>query len=195
VQHFINAVQDLPGDWEYVIAGDGPYLRTLQRQAARLRAPVRFAGFVDKTTLRGLYEEARIMVFPSVRENFPVVLLEGMDAGCAIITTDDDGCAEVIGHAGITVQKGGSAGIRAALSRLMQDRDECERLSTLARERARTFRWPMIAHRFREAYAQVLGRPAVDDHRMGDLGATGVFDRHHARRPARPVAAPAPQRR
>lgn len=176
VQHFIDATRNLPGDWEFIVAGDGPYRRTLQRQAARLNVPIRFTGFVDKTTLRGLYEQARIMVFPSVRENFPIVLLEGMDAGCAIITTDDDGCSEVIGSAGIIVPRGGPAAIRAALLRLMGDPRECERLSRCARERAREFRWPRIAQRFREAYAQVLGRSLPDEHRSIDLGATGVFD-------------------
>jgi glycosyltransferase involved in cell wall biosynthesis len=176
VQHFIEAVRGLPEDWEFIVAGDGPYLGTLQRQAARLKVPIRFTGFVDKTTLRGLYEEARIMVFPSVRENFPIVLLEGMDAGCAIITTDDDGCSEVIGSAGITVPRGSSAVIREALLRLMHDRGTCDRLAVCARERAREFRWPMIAHRFREAYARVLCRPVPDDHQIPDLAATGVFD-------------------
>ena len=189
VQHFLDAISDLPGDWEFVVAGDGPYLPTLQRQARRLGVPVRFTGFVDRMTLRGLYEEARIMVFPSIRENFPVVLLEGMDAGCAVITTDDDGCTEVIGQAGITVPRGGPAGIRRALALLMADRAECERLGALARERARGFRWPMVAQRFRQAYSHVLGYPAPEDPRIGDLGATGVFDSRLSARLAHPATA------
>jgi len=189
VQYFLDAIRSLPGDWEFVVAGDGPYLASLQRQAKRLGVPVRFTGFVDRTTLRGLYEEARIMVFPSVRENFPIVLLEGMDAGCAIITTDDDGCAEVIGRAGIIVPRGGSAGIRTALEQLMADRAECDRLGARARERARSFRWPMVAQRFRQAFAQVLGHPAPEDPRISDLGATGVFDSRLAARLARPATA------
>ena len=176
VQHFIDAVRNLPGDWEFVVAGDGPYLKALQRQAMRLNVPIRFTGFVDRTTLRGLYEEARIMVFPSLRENFPVVLLEGMDAGCAIITTDDDGCSEVIGSAGIIVPRGHPTALHTALLHLMRDPRECEQLSRRARERAREFRWPVVAQRFRQVYARVLGRPLPDESRSVDLGATGVFD-------------------
>src|SRR5690606_9915093 len=101
VQHFLDAVQRLArhGDWEFVVAGDGPYLETLRNQARILGSPVRFIGFVSQEELRGYYQAARIFVFPSIRENFPMVLLEAMDAGCAVITTDAEGCAEVVGDA------------------------------------------------------------------------------------------------
>lgn len=32
-----------------------------------------------------------------------MVLLEAMDAGCAIVTTNAEGCAEVVGDAGLVV--------------------------------------------------------------------------------------------
>lgn len=175
VQHFLESLCGLDSDWEFVVAGDGPYLSELKQQATRLGSPVRFAGFVDRITLRSLYEEARILVFPSLRENFPMVLMEAMDAGCAIVTTDAEGCAEVVGDAGIVIERGSPSQIREALARLTHDDLACEELAARARARVRTLRWPVVAQRFRCLFADVLGQQAPELDYAGDLTATGVF--------------------
>ena len=155
VQHFIESLRGHQTDWEIVVAGDGPQMSQLQAQAREAKVPVRFMGFVDKDALRRLYEQARILVFPSIRENFPMVLLEGMDAGCAVITTDAEGCAEVIGQAGVVVPKGNAAEIRKSLLALMANPEQCQALGVLARERSLQFRWPRISNQYRELFEQV----------------------------------------
>jgi glycosyltransferase involved in cell wall biosynthesis len=163
VQRFIEAIPGMPRDWEYVIAGDGPYLPKLKDLAERLRVPVRFVGFVDAHTLRGYYEEARILVFPSIRENFPMVLLEAMDAGCAVITTDAEGCGEVVGKAGVVVRKNDAQQIRSALRRLMAEPAHCEQLGVQAKARADQFRWPRIAGLYRDAFnSAFVSAPLTD---------------------------------
>jgi glycosyltransferase involved in cell wall biosynthesis len=162
VQHFIDSVAAMGGEcaqeWQFVVAGDGPYLPTLREQATRLGANVRFVGFLDKATLRGLYEEARILVFPSIRENFPMVLLEAMDAGCAVITTNAEGCAEVVGDAGIVFEAGNIAQLRASLIALMNDPERCAALSVKAMERASQYRWTRIAAQYQELFESVIRR-------------------------------------
>ena len=163
VQRFIEAIPGMPGDWEYVIAGDGPQLPRLKNLAERLRVPVRFVGFVDAHTLRGYYEEAKILVFPSIRENFPMVLLEAMDAGCAVITTDAEGCGEVVGRAGVVVRKDDAQQIRSALHQLMGDPRLCEELRRKAMRRADEFRWPRIAGLYRDAFEAVFASAPLTD--------------------------------
>lgn len=163
VQHFVDSVARLSGDWEFVVAGDGPFLADLKTRAQRSGARVQFVGFLDRTRLRALYEEAKIFVLPSIRENFPMVLLEAMDAGCAVITTDAEGCAEVVGDSGIVVPRGEPEPIRAALVELMSNPDRCRMLSRRALERVQQFRWSRIALRyeavFESAVARTAGRP------------------------------------
>lgn len=156
VQRFIEALHDLDPSWEYVVAGDGPYMGELKAQAARTLAPVRFVGFVDPQTLRTYYEQARILVFPSIRENFPMVLLEAMDAGCAVITTDAEGCGEVVGDTGIVVEKDNALQIRAALAKLMNDPGRCESLGRRAQARVESFRWARIASMYGDSYKAAL---------------------------------------
>jgi glycosyltransferase involved in cell wall biosynthesis len=113
--------------------------------------------------LRGYYEEARILVFPSIRENFPMVLLEAMDAGCAVITTDAEGCGEVVGRAGIVVRKDDAEQIRTALRGLMADPVRCEQLGQVARARADQFRWPRIAALYRDAFRSAFASAPLTD--------------------------------
>jgi len=150
IQHFIDAVSGMEGDWEMIIAGDGPYREELEEQARNVAPKVRFVGFVSAETLRILYESSRILVFPSIQENFPMVLLEAMDAGCAIVTTNAEGCAEVVGDAGIVVPKGKSQGIRDALERLMRDPGLLQQMSARSRVRAESLAWQHIVPRYRD---------------------------------------------
>jgi glycosyltransferase involved in cell wall biosynthesis len=156
VHNFIDSLMPLQSDWEFVVAGDGPCLEALKKQARAARVKVRFTGFVDRRTLRSLYEEARIFVFPSVRENFPMVLLEAMDAGCAVITTDADGCAEAVGRAGIVTQRGDILAIRAAMISLMTDDARRDDLARRALARSEIFRWPRVAGLYRDTFASAV---------------------------------------
>jgi len=150
IQHFIDAVSGMESDWELIIAGDGPYREELEEQARNVAPNVRFVGFVSAETLRILYESSRILVFPSIQENFPMVLLEAMDAGCAVVTTNAEGCAEVVGDAGIVVPKGKSQGIRNALERLMRDPGLIQQMSARSRARAQSLAWSHIVPRYRD---------------------------------------------
>lgn len=157
VQHFIESIRDLRSDWDFVIAGDGPYMETLQEQARVTKSPVKFVGFVDKETLHKLYQEARILVFPSIRENFPMVLLEGMESGTAVITTDAEGCAEVVGDAGIVVRAGDPDEIRQALANLMQNDFQRNKLGQQGRARVQLFRWARISDLYQQVFRAVAG--------------------------------------
>ncbi len=146
VQFLVEAMRDLPADWELVVAGDGPSRPALERQAADL--PVRFTGFVSHERVAELYAEAAIFVLPSLVENFPMVLLEAMNAGCAVVTTDAYGCGELVGEAGLRVRPEDSRALHRVLARLIADPEERERLGAAARERASEFVPERVASRF-----------------------------------------------
>ncbi len=149
VQHFIDAVAGMDNGWEMIIAGDGPYRAELEARARRVAPKVRFVGFVGAEFLRTLYESSSILVFPSIQENFPMVLLEAMDAGCAVITTNAEGCAEVVGDAGVVVPKGNPEGIRAALEKLVANPSLVDELSAKGKRRAESLAWPRIVPHYR----------------------------------------------
>jgi glycosyltransferase involved in cell wall biosynthesis len=162
VQHFIEALQGIKSDWDFVVAGDGPYMDALKQQARAADSPVKFIGFVDHRTLAEYYRQARIFVFPSIRENFPMVLLEAMEAGCAVVTTDAEGCAEVVGDSGVVIPAGDVVQMRLVMQALMRDPARCAQLATSARLRVRGFRWERIATLYRTLLARVASEGSAE---------------------------------
>lgn len=155
VQYFLRALRGLELHHEVHIVGDGPFLPSLKALARELGVEVRFWGWLDRGSkeLRELYQSAEIYVFPSEAENFPMVLLEAMRAGAAIITTKGTGCAEVVGDTALLVEPRNPEAIRAALVRLLGDPGLCRRLGSAAQTRLRNnFTWPAVARRYVETY-------------------------------------------
>jgi len=156
VQYLLRAVEGLPLRHEVHLVGDGPYLPTLRKLAAQAGVPVTFHGWLDNRSieLTRLYETSDVFVLPSERENFPVALMEAMDAGLAIVTTRGTGCSEVVGDTGVLVEPQDAAGIRRALESLLDKPERVRQLGRAARDRlANEFAWPVIARNYIDLYA------------------------------------------
>jgi glycosyltransferase involved in cell wall biosynthesis len=97
----IDAIGLVPGV-TLVIAGEGPLDAELRACAAPLGDRVRFAGAVHGEAKRDLLARAAVLAVPSVvlpggrTEGFPVVVLEGMASGCAVVASDVGGIGEVL---------------------------------------------------------------------------------------------------
>jgi glycosyltransferase involved in cell wall biosynthesis len=157
VQYVLRALAGRSAEFDINIVGDGPYLQTLKNLAKELKIDAHFWGHVDNDSqhLRDLYETAPIFVFTSEAENFPIVLLEAMIAGAAIITTSGTGCAEVVGDAALLVPPKDPEAIRAALDKLIADPALVTQLGTAARERViARFGWDGVIDQHLEAYRQ-----------------------------------------
>ena len=84
IQYFLQALDGLKHKLIVDIVGTGPYLSHLKQIANSIdtEANIKFHGWLDNSSdrFRQLFESARIFVFPSEAENFPIVLLEAMAA-------------------------------------------------------------------------------------------------------------------
>ncbi len=155
IQYFLKALKGFKNNYEVNIVGDGPYLGSLKRIANDLKLNVNFWGFLDNQSkkLKELYETSRIFTFVSEAENFPVVLLEAMAAGMAIITTKGTGCAEVVKDKALLVEPKNPEAIREALLKLTQNPELCHDLGNAARKRIIDyFGWEPIAQQYIKVY-------------------------------------------
>jgi len=83
-----------------VIAGEGPALPALRRQASRLRLDgnVRFVGYLPRAgSLRDCYAAADVFTFASTTETQGLVLLEAMAIGLPVLAIPALGAAEIVG--------------------------------------------------------------------------------------------------
>lgn len=161
IQYFLKSLEGLSFGHNVNIVGDGPYLTALQQMANELRSPIRFWGRLENASpeLKELYETSSIFVLPSESENFPIVLLEAMAAGMAIITTKNTGCAEVVGNTALLVESRNPVAIREALVKLMSHHDLCKELGQAARRRLENnFSWPAVARQYIDLYSMHSNR-------------------------------------
>lgn len=159
VQDVLRALAGTNLGFEINIVGTGPYLDTLVELAGKLDVDARFHGWLDNESaeLKELFETSAIFVFPSHAENFPLVLLEAMAAGLAIITTNQTGCCEVVDDAAIQVTPGDDRAILHAIELLAADEDERSRLGMAARKRLDDlFSWPAVAQRYIGAFEELI---------------------------------------
>ncbi|MBW2683843.1 MAG: glycosyltransferase family 4 protein, partial [Deltaproteobacteria bacterium] len=160
VQYLLTALDEFEHEHEYEIhiVGDGPYLSVLEGHVDEKNIDIKFWGYLDNQSreIRDLYETSSIFVFTSEAENFPIVLLEAMAAGLAIITTESTGCAEVVGDAALLVKPRDSQGIRHSLERLMADPALINKLGRAASERlVKQFGWATVAERYVAVYQEI----------------------------------------
>jgi glycosyltransferase involved in cell wall biosynthesis len=157
VQYLIDALEGFGSQYEVHIVGDGPYLKVIEGVIEEKNLEVELWGFLENQSqeIRDLYETSKIFVFTSEAENFPIVLLEAMAAGLAIITTDGTGCAEVVGDAALLVKPRDSAAIRRSLETLIASPDLVSELGAAARKRlTEKFGWAIVAEQYLSLYAR-----------------------------------------
>lgn len=127
VQYVLEALANIKpeaaGDWEYHVAGDGPYLSELKKLALNSKIKVVFHGWLndDSDLYKRLYSEAKIYVLPSKSENSSIALLEAMLSKCAIITTNVTGCPETVEDTAIQVDPESPKQIQYALEKLISN--------------------------------------------------------------------------
>jgi glycosyltransferase involved in cell wall biosynthesis len=122
----VAALSRLAGrsDWSAVIAGDG--------DVAQTRAQIRDLGLADRVEVPGwLGVEAReavfgttdILVLPSTAENLPMVVMEALARGIAVIATPVGALPEVIisGENGLLVPVGDVETLATQIARLIDD--------------------------------------------------------------------------
>ena len=163
VVYLMRALGDLPetaaGPLHAVIVGDGEHRGALEAEAHRLGLSerVHFLGNRRDTPL--LYSAFDVFVLPSLREGFPMVLLEAMSIGLPVISTrvgDVDYIVEQ-GVSGIVVNPADPAALQQALQTVMENPDRSSRMGALARQRVEEhFSSAKMAREYLTLYEQIL---------------------------------------
>ena len=119
-----------------LFAGDGE-LRQPVEHAAAADPAIRFLGFHGQEQLPALYDLADVFVLPSFGEPWGLAINEAMNAGCAVVVSDECGCAPnlVDESCGAVVPAGQVAPLTAALADILADRDRCRAMGAAALKR------------------------------------------------------------
>ncbi len=146
---------------EFVVAGGGELLQPLQDLATRLRAPVRFLGWMSD--VETVYSASDVVVLTSDNEGMPVSLIEAALAGRPCVTTDVGGASEVVasGTTGIVTATDVGA-LSAAVARLLDDEELRRTMGAAAAPRAHHFFGAeRLANDIAGIYEELVGRSSV----------------------------------
>ncbi|MFA5111587.1 MAG: glycosyltransferase family 4 protein [Desulfobaccales bacterium] len=113
-----------------VFIGEGDQRRVLEERARATNwRSIKFLGFKNQTELPQYYDLCDVLVLPSVYEPWGLVINEVMNAGRAVIVSDQVGCAPDLvrnGENGYVFKTGDIAGLKEALAMVTGDQSRCQ---------------------------------------------------------------------
>ena len=116
----------------------------------------RFLGYVPEDDLIGLYNAARVFVYPSRYEGFGLPVLEAMQCGVPVITCDVSSMPEVAGDAALLVNPDDAPGLAQSMRRVLDDDALARDLSQRGQARATQFSWQRCARETLEVYRSLV---------------------------------------
>jgi glycosyltransferase involved in cell wall biosynthesis len=166
--HAVRRLRDEVPDLAVVVVGGGEIESSLHALARELGLTdtVRFMG--GRSRFAPFLRLFDVAVLPSRWEGLPIILLEYLAAGLPIVSTNVDGCPEVLGadHPELVPPEDVDA-LSAAILRLLRDPGLRSERSRAARARyLEAFALPVMIERFRDVYAELAGGARGDAYRV-----------------------------
>ena len=121
-----------------------------------LRGRVRTTGYVTEAELRGYYEQACVLVLPSLHEGFGLPALEAMTVGVPVVVAERGALPEIVKDAGLLIDPTRPVALADAIERMITDEALARRCVDRGFERAAAYSWRASAEQLRVAYAQAF---------------------------------------
>jgi glycosyltransferase involved in cell wall biosynthesis len=130
-----------------IAGGKGWLFDSIFEQVSRLNLSrdVIFTGYVPDDILGALYSHADLFVLPSLYEGFGIPILEAMNFGVSVITSNISAMPEVAGDAAILVDPLDIEEIANAMQIILGNPGLHKEMSKKGKERAANFSWEKAA--------------------------------------------------
>ncbi len=140
---FIRSIDCLAGKRKFKVlflgtAERGTEYATEFFELIKSRAWCEWKGFVDRDALCARLKSASMLVLPSIEDNCPMVVLEGMAAGVPVIAPAVGGVPELVtdGYNGLLCDPTSSKNMGDVISRALNQPDEIRKFAQTAKDDA-----------------------------------------------------------
>lgn len=106
-----------------------------------LEGKVKVLGFVPQENLPALYKNASLFVYPSLYEGFGMPLLEAMNVGVAVATSNNSSLDEIVGDSAVLFDPKSKEDMAEKIEEILNDKELREINIVKAKERAGNFSW------------------------------------------------------
>lgn len=141
-----------------LIIGDGPEMASLKSLTAELHleSKIHFTGMVPYSDLAAFLKLANVYATASISEVHPLTLIEAMAVGLPMVGVESPGVSDIIQHekTGL-LSTNDLATYTAMLTRMIVDRDTCERLGKNALAAAHIYSIESTGKQVMEKYQEL----------------------------------------
>ncbi|MCK5116050.1 MAG: glycosyltransferase family 4 protein [Candidatus Aegiribacteria sp.] len=117
---------------------------------------------ISEDDLIQLYSSAAAFVFPSLAEGFGLPVVEAMQCGCPVITSNASCLPEIAGDAALLVDPHNAKEIASAMSEVIDPAGTREQLISRGFDQAEQFSWNLTAKNTMHVYRNVMRRKGRD---------------------------------
>jgi len=121
-----------------------PILKEMVEQY-ELGEQVVFTGFVSDDELARLYNDATLLVFPSIEEGFGLPAIEAMACGTPVVASRTGSLPEVLGQAGRYFDPTSAGDMAKVVAEVLNNKAERRTMSANGIARSRRFSWDQAA--------------------------------------------------
>ncbi len=134
------------------LVGTGDFEKELREthRSLALGDDVEFHGYVDRTQMPYIYQQAHIFALPSEHEGMSIALLEAMATGLPVVVTNVGGTAELVRHGrnGLIFEYGDVPQLARHLTTLVKNSSLRLEMRQANKAIISNFAWHTIAHQY-----------------------------------------------
>ncbi len=161
LRRVLEAFSLVSAEWpelELWIAGrKQPRFRNDDDKSSLSHPKVKLLGYLPDDELCTAYANAAVFCYPSIEEGFGLPVLEAMQAGVPVVTSNSSCLPEIAGDAAEQADPFSADGIAAAIRKILRFTPaERERMVSAGKERACQFSWKQAGEAYLELYGELL---------------------------------------
>jgi glycosyltransferase involved in cell wall biosynthesis len=157
---FVQTLSNLQAlKWQCVMIGDGPLMQDVKCAIEEQGVQDRFqlTGWLDPQQVLSWFDRSDILFMPSRSEGLPVVGVQALAKGLAIVASRVGGFVDLVDHDknGYLFPEAEPAGFTTALSALLSDRDRLFAFRNASLAKARSFELEQIVKEYENIFLRV----------------------------------------
>lgn len=148
-------------DFKLVVGGEGDKARVDAAIAEKkLAKVVELRGWITGAEKEQAIRNADVLVLPSYSEGMPMVIIEALQAGCAVIGSDVGAIPDMLGKeiVGYVVKPGDVEGLAQSMATLIKNPDTLRRFRSDAVAVGRQYTADVVLPQLNEVYNTLLSR-------------------------------------
>ena len=154
IKNFFEFINRYKVDDLYLVLGGGVWKKFEKELKNAIgdfdQSKIIFKGYLPDKELPQLYSNAMMFIYPSLYEGFGLPVLEAMQCGCPVITSNVSSLPEVVGNAGIKINPTNDEEMINAYKKFYYDNFYLELCRERGLIRAKNFSWNISVLKFLE---------------------------------------------